>query len=202
MSVLEEFKANIEPFKRKSIFEDYLDEIKELLNDGYSIKQIYIYLKDYRGLEIAQSSLYKFIRSRNLKQNELPKRKLSKNSSNHKNIKSKKQLANSKKDFIEQVIENFKNCANELGKEFISDHIENIPNHIEFSVNGIEIDIKDMRLSSVHKKYLAIKHFNNHLIKECVRLKSLVKTWDMTLFPTKFDGKKMVLDFEKMPFKD
>ncbi|WOE70122.1 hypothetical protein RZR97_00740 [Hydrogenimonas thermophila] len=59
---LKEFKKQNEPKVGKSIFWNYEHEIKELISDGYTIRQIHQYLKEYRELRVSEKTLYDFIR--------------------------------------------------------------------------------------------------------------------------------------------
>jgi len=55
------FTSNQPPAKRKSVFINYLDDIKFLLTKDYSIKQIYQYLVNQYKITKNISTLYKFI---------------------------------------------------------------------------------------------------------------------------------------------
>jgi len=61
IELLQKFKEKQEPKLSKSSLWQYKDEIKELLEDSYTIKQIYEYLRDYRQIKLKEITVYKFI---------------------------------------------------------------------------------------------------------------------------------------------
>jgi len=61
IELLRKFKEKQEPKLSKSSLWQYKDEIKELLEDSYTIKQIYEYLRDYRQIKLKEITVYKFI---------------------------------------------------------------------------------------------------------------------------------------------
>ena len=61
IELLQKFKEKQKPKLSKSSLWQYKDEIKELLEDNYTIKQIYEYLRDYRQIKLKEITVYKFI---------------------------------------------------------------------------------------------------------------------------------------------
>ena len=61
IELLQKFKEKQKPKLSKSSLWQYKDEIKELLEDNYTTKQIYEYLRDYRQIKLKEITVYKFI---------------------------------------------------------------------------------------------------------------------------------------------
>lgn len=61
MTKLEKFKKTVKPRKRVSRLNQYEDEIKELLNDRYTHKQICEYLQDAYNVEVSRQYLSSYI---------------------------------------------------------------------------------------------------------------------------------------------
>jgi len=203
MKKLEEFKKKIKPMQRKSILDEFFNEINDLLKDGYSIRQIYQYLKEYENLSISEQTLYKFVRSRKLrtvsqknlhKDNSPTKTEdfFEKETMRLKDNSSSKKVKNSF-DLIANIKEKFQECSKKTDIAF-NENI-NFDMDIDFSINGLSISSLDNRLTEIQKKYLFLKYHNKELINRCKDLNSLIKTWDRMLFPVKYDGQKMVFSF-------
>lgn len=59
--------------KRKSMFDDYKDEIVDCLSQGMYVRDIAKIISEHFGYEICNESLYHYIKANNLKLNEVNK---------------------------------------------------------------------------------------------------------------------------------
>ena len=59
--------------KRKSMFDDYKDEIAECLSQGMYVRDIAKIISGHFGYEICNESLYKFIKNNDMRLNEINK---------------------------------------------------------------------------------------------------------------------------------
>ncbi|MDO4641693.1 MAG: hypothetical protein Q4A84_08370 [Neisseria sp.] len=61
MNDLEEFMAANKPAGKSSKLDRYLTDIRTLKDNGYSEKQIIVYLKEKKGLSVSRPTLNRFV---------------------------------------------------------------------------------------------------------------------------------------------
>jgi len=91
LDAIRKFMKNEKAAIKRSIFLDYIDDIKYLLEMGYNRRQVYEYLEEQYSVKVTIKAFYKFLEKQNLKPNPNPPKEQQQEAKTEKQLQSQQQ---------------------------------------------------------------------------------------------------------------